>query len=63
MIKPSRRASGPTVHPCTTSDTSTTMKAVLKISRPCSSPPRTGVMASRIDTAPRKPTQEMNAVS
>ena len=31
-IRPSRRASGPTVQPCTTSETSTMMKAMLKIS-------------------------------
>ena len=62
-IRPSRRASGPTVQPCTTSDTSTTMKAMLKMTRPFSSPPSSGVMASRIDTAPRRPTQEMKAIS
>ena len=39
------------------------MKAMLKISRPWSRPPSSGVMASRIDTAPRRPTQEMKAVS
>ena len=39
------------------------MKAVLKMARPSSSPPSSGVMASRMETAPRRPTQEMKAVS
>ena len=39
------------------------MKAALKMARPCSSPPSSGVMASRIETAPRRPTQETKAIS
>jgi hypothetical protein len=39
------------------------MKATLKMMRPFSRPPSKGVMASRIDTAPRRPTQEMKAIS
>ena len=62
-MRPRRLASGRTVQPCTSSETRTTMKAMLNSSRLFGSPPRIGVKASRIETAPRRPTQDRKAVS
>ena len=48
-IRPSRRATGLSVQPCSTSDTSTMMKVMLKKSCPFSRPDRIGRIDSRIE--------------
>src|SRR5580692_2149578 len=57
------RAAGATVHPWTISDVRTVMKATPKKVAASASPARTGMIARKIGTAPRRPTHEMKAIS
>src|SRR5258708_36784447 len=57
------RAAGATVQPWRISDIRTTIKATPKNIAASGSPARTGLIARKIGTAPRKPTQEMKAIS
>src|SRR6266478_9496162 len=57
------RAAVATVHPWTISDVRTVMKATPKKVAASASPARTGIIARKIGTAPRRPTHEMKAIS
>ena len=62
-IRPSQRAIGRMVQPCSNNDAITTTKVTLKISRPVGNSATMGRIASRIETAPRSPTQATKVVS
>jgi hypothetical protein len=62
-INPSQRATGVIDQPCTSSEITTTMNATLNMPRPLGVPPSIGTIASKIETAPRNPTQATNATS